>query len=116
MSAVGMCEIPNCDKQCGTPSGGGDDGGGTAIGSDGGGGSSGGGQTGACYTSASGLCLSGVAAAGCTGGSMFMTSCPTAGLVGCCTTSTGETCYYMGMTSDVMATCTMKNGTFSTQP
>ena len=46
-----------------------------------------------------------------------MTSCPTAGLVGCCTISGIETCFYAPQTaSTAMMACTAEIGTFSTEP
>lgn len=49
-------------------------------------------------------------------------SCPSSGLVGCCTTKasgsgqtfTTEACYYAGTAADLQSACTSANGTWST--
>ena len=55
------------------------------------------------------------------GGGTPGTSCPTAGLAGCCTVTSGgvsaEACYYMAASaSQDQSACTSSGGTWSTTP
>jgi hypothetical protein len=111
------CEGQKCSSQCG--GGTGDDGGGSiVVGSDDG--STGtGGPTGACFTSAVGVCIGGgLTASECSqAGGTTMSKCPAAGVVGCCTVAGLESCFYSPETTDtVMMSCTSNMGTFSAQP
>jgi hypothetical protein len=108
--------ILNCASQCGlsTMIGTGGDGGGTVIPSTDA--STSGGATAACYMGSTNTCLSPLDVNTCSSaGGTLMSTCPSAGLAGCCTTGASETCLYAPLTaSDAMAAC--KNGTFSTSP
>jgi hypothetical protein len=63
----------------------------------------------------SGICLEGITASECTSSmGTAAASCPTAGLVGCCS-GTLKSCYYAPLTaSDAMQACSATGGTFST--
>jgi hypothetical protein len=114
IEAQGTCEAQKCGSQCGGAAG--DDGG--VIVGDTDGGTTGSGASGACFTSTVGICLSGIPAAQCgQAGGTTMSKCPSAGVVGCCTVSTIESCFYSPQTADmVMSDCMSEMGTFSTQP
>jgi hypothetical protein len=109
------CEGQKCASQCAGAAG--DDGGPIVGDTDGGAIGTGGGATGACDMSASGVCIAGLPASDCSmAGGTTMTSCPTAGLNGCCKASGIETCFYQLTASDVMMACSAESGTFSTSP
>jgi hypothetical protein len=113
-AALAGCFL-NCASQCGLPTmmGTGGDGGGTVsppIDA-----STGGGATAACYLGSSNTCLSPLDVNTCSAnGGTLMSTCPSAGLAGCCTTGPTETCLYATTASMAMAACT--SGTFSTSP
>ena len=113
-AAIETCEDQSCASECGSTVTTGDDGG-TVIstGDDGGGTGTGTGATGAC--SMSGICLEGITASECTSSmGTAAASCPTTGLVGCCS-GTLKSCYYAPLTaSDAMQACSATGGTFST--
>jgi hypothetical protein len=108
------------------------DAGGTPAGTDAGGGGGGedagpvavmdagttgtGGPTGACYMGAANLCMTGATITTCSAaGGTTMSTCPEAGLAGCCTTAGTETCYYTPTTTaTAMAMCS--SGMFSQSP
>jgi hypothetical protein len=117
LQAGESCSNQKCSSHCGslTPVPViGDDGGTMVTGSDAG--TSGGGPTGACNMGASNLCVTGLSISACSSaGGTLMSTCPSAGLAGCCTSSNIETCFYAPLTAmDAMAACT--SGTFSTAP
>jgi hypothetical protein len=121
---AGTCIDANCSTQCnagsssgGTSSSSGSSGGTTTSSSSGT--SSGSGSGGACNQSSSSLCIQkGEGGSLCTeGGGTPVSTCPTAGLAGCCTISGIEECDYSPETaSDVMMGCTEAGGTFSATP
>lgn len=52
-------------------------------------------------------------------GGMASPECPTTGLIGCCTITNFQNCYYQGGAIDAVAgkaSCKQKNGTWSTAP
>ncbi len=111
LQAGATCSDQKCSSVCGSSIViGGDDGGIGFIGSDAG---TGGGTTAACDESTTGFCIEALPSNDCsmTGGTIT-TSCPTAGLVGCCDSSGVKTCFYPPLTTaDAMQACT---GTFTT--
>jgi hypothetical protein len=74
------------------------------------------GPTGACYMGAANLCMTGATITTCSAaGGTTMSTCPEAGLAGCCTTGGIETCYYTPTTTaTAMAMCS--SGMFSQSP
>ena len=112
------CGSQKCSSQCGptTVGGSGDDGGTVVVLPSTDASAGGGGPTGACNMGSSNICISGIDVNTCSAaGGTLMSTCPSAGLAGCCTSSGIETCFYSPLTaSDAMAAC--KNGTFSTAP
>jgi hypothetical protein len=114
---AGNCAAQKCASQCGGPMMGGGTGedGGTVI-SPSTDASTSGGATAACYMGSTNTCLSPLDVNTCSAaGGTLMSTCPSAGLAGCCTTGASETCLYAPLTaSQAMAAC--KNGTFSTSP
>ncbi len=109
--AAATCQSSKCSV-CGSTPGGGDDSG-TVVGDDGGSTGTGTGATGAC--SMSGICLEGITASECSSSmGSAAASCPTDGLVGCCS-GTIKSCYYAPQTaSTAMQICSTTGGTFST--
>lgn len=75
-----------------------------------------GGATAACYMGSTNTCVSPLDVNACSAaGGTLMSTCPSAGLAGCCTTGKSETCLYAPLkASDANAACT--NGMFSTSP
>jgi hypothetical protein len=111
LEAGASCSDQKCSSACGASIVVGDDGGGiTPIGSDAG---TGGGTTAACDESAQGFCIEALPSNDCgTVGGTITTSCPSAGLVGCCDSSGVKTCFYPPLTmADAMQACM---GTFTT--
>ncbi len=107
------CSDQKCSSPCGSSTviGGGDDGGtSVVIGSDAG---TGGGTTAACDESAQGFCIEALPSNDCgSAGGTITTSCPSAGLVGCCDSSGIKTCFYPPLTAaEAMQACM---GTFTT--
>ncbi len=49
-------------------------------------------------------------------GGVLLAGCPTAGLVGCCTVSKTEECFYWGTASERQTQCVMASGSWSTSP
>lgn len=124
-SNIGSCVSAHCATECGSGSGSGS---GSGGGSGSGSGSSSGGGTGwvkaSCDTQSDGVCtISSVPSAdvsafqqSCMGnGGTPGTTCPTADLVGCCTISSVEACYY-GEAGPGQSGCTMGGGTWSAMP
>jgi hypothetical protein len=111
LQAGSNCSDQKCSSPCGsTTVVGGDDGGAPVVGSDAG---NSGGTTAACDESSSGFCIEALPSNDCsmTGGTIT-TSCPTAGLVGCCDSSGIKTCFYPPLTmATAMQACM---GTFTT--
>lgn len=98
--------------------------GGSSSGSSGGSSSSGGGSSSGAYSNwcyiAGSECVNGEGnTAQCTNlKGTQVASCPTTGLVGCCTIAqvTTETCYYKGQAANLQSTCTSNGGTWATSP
>ncbi|HTB74888.1 MAG TPA: hypothetical protein VK762_16680 [Polyangiaceae bacterium] len=111
LEAGASCADQKCSSVCGSSIVVSDDGGGfMPIGSDAG---TGGGTTAACDESAQGFCIEALPSNDCgTVGGTITTSCPSAGLVGCCDSSGVKTCFYPPLTmADAMQACM---GTFTT--
>jgi hypothetical protein len=117
LQAGETCSDQKCSSPCGSTSVVISDDAGTSSGGSGGASGSGGSGQGACDESAQGICISGgLTASECsTAGGTTMTSCPSAGLVGCCTIAGLEECFYAPQTAaNAMQACTAQMGTFST--
>jgi hypothetical protein len=112
--AIGTCEDQSCASECGSTVTTGDDGG-TVISTGDDGGTIGTGPTEACTMMSGGICIEGVPSSECTSSmGTAIASCPTAGLVGCCS-GTIKSCYYAPQTaSTAMQICSTTGGTFST--
>jgi hypothetical protein len=114
IQAGATCSDQKCSSVCGSSIVISDDGGGGVVTGDDGG--NGGGTTAACDESTTGFCIEALPSNDCsmTGGTIT-TSCPTAGLVGCCENAGVKTCFYPPLTTaTAMDACTTEMGTFTT--